>query len=58
MEVTNSTNATTSSLKTMPLRFTIGLAPLPPGDYTCQVSVLDPTTQKSAFWQAPITVVP
>jgi VWFA-related protein len=55
MEVTNSM---TNSLRTTPLRFTIGLAPLPPGDYTCQVTVLDPTSQKSAFWQAPITVVP
>ena len=44
-----------NSLKTMPLRFSIGLNPLPPGDYDCQVTVLDPTGQKSAFWQAPIT---
>ena len=47
-----------NSLKTMPLRFNIGLNPLPPGDYDCQVTVLDPTGQKSAFWQAPITLVP
>jgi len=47
-----------NSLKTMPLRFSIGLNPLPPGDYDCQVTVLDPTGQKSAFWQAPITLVP
>jgi hypothetical protein len=52
------TNSTPNSLKTTPLRFTVGLAPLPPGDYTCQVTVLDPAGQKSAFWQAPITVVP
>jgi hypothetical protein len=52
------TNSTPNSLKTTPLRFTVGLAPLPPGDYTCQVTVLDPTSQRSAFWQAPITVVP
>ena len=47
-----------NSLKTMPLRFSIGLNPLPPGDYDCQVTVLDPTGQKSAFWQTPITFVP
>jgi VWFA-related protein len=47
-----------NSLKTIPLRFSIGLNPLPPGDYDCQVTVLDPTGQKSAFWQAPITLVP
>ena len=45
-------------LKTMPLRFSIGLNPLPPGDYDCQVTVLDPTGAKSSFWQAPITLVP
>jgi hypothetical protein len=47
-----------NSLKTIPLRFSIGLNLLPPGDYDCQVTVLDPTGQKSAFWQAPITLVP
>jgi VWFA-related protein len=48
----------TNSLKTMPLRFSIGLTSLPPGEYDCQVTVLDPTGQKSTFWQAPITLVP
>ena len=47
-----------NSLKTMPLRFSIGLNPLPPGDYDCQVTVLDPASHKSAFWRAPITLVP
>lgn len=47
-----------NSLKTMPLRFSIGLNPLPPGDYDCQVTVLDPTSHKSAFWRASITLVP
>ncbi len=50
--------AMNNSLKTMPLRFTIGLNPLPPGEYECQVTVLDPTGQKSAFWKAPISLVP
>jgi len=31
---------------------------LPEGEYDCQVTVLDPTGGKSAFWQAPITLVP
>jgi VWFA-related protein len=48
----------TNSLNTLPLRFTVGLEPLPPGEYECQITVLDPTGQKSAFWKAPITVVP
>jgi hypothetical protein len=55
MEVSS---AMTNSLKTMPLRFSIGLNALPPGEYDCQVTVLDPTGAKSAFWQASITVVP
>src|SRR5580704_18080940 len=44
-------------LKTMPLRFDLSLDPLAPGAYNCQVTVLDPTGQKAAFWQAPIMVV-
>jgi len=36
----------------------VGLGQLAPGEYDCQVTILDPTGQKSAFWQAPITVVP
>ncbi len=55
MEVTSGMD---NSLKTMPLRFSIGLNPLPPGDYDCQVTVLDPASHKSAFWRAPITLVP
>ena len=45
-------------LKTAPLKFSIGLGKLPPGRYDCQVTVLDPTSQKAAFWQAPVMVVP
>jgi VWFA-related protein len=47
-----------NSINTLPLRFTVGLEPLPPGEYECQITVLDPTGQKSAFWKAPITIVP
>lgn len=45
-------------LKTMPLQFDIALNKLPPGKYDCQVTVLDPTGQKAAFWQAPVVLVP
>ena len=31
---------------------------LPPGEYTCQVTVLDPTGQKAVFWQAPVMLIP
>jgi len=44
--------------KAVPLRFTMSLAELPPGQYDCQVTVLDPTGNKAAFWQAPIVLIP
>jgi VWFA-related protein len=47
-----------SRLGTVPLNFTLGLSQVTPGQYDCQVTILDPTTQKSTFWQAPILVVP
>ena len=34
------------------------LIDLATGQYDVQVSVLEPTGQKAAFWQAPISVVP
>jgi VWFA-related protein len=44
--------------KAVPLRFSVPLAKLQPGRYTCQVSVMDPTAQKFAFWRAPVVVLP
>ena len=55
MEVTSGMN---NPLKTVPLRFSLGLGGLAPGEYACQVTVLEPGGAKSAFWQAPITLVP
>jgi VWFA-related protein len=51
------TEANSSRLKTLPLKFSIALAKLPPGRYNCQVTVLDPKGQKAAFWQAPVMLV-
>ena len=45
-------------LKTMPLKFSLSLAKLTPGEYTCQVTVLSAAAKKAAFWQAAILVVP
>jgi VWFA-related protein len=45
-------------LKTTPLKFSIALGKLLPGQYYCQVTVLDWAGQKATFWQAPILVVP
>ena len=44
--------------KAVPLRFSVSLEKLPAGSYDLQVTVLDPTGQKAAFWQAPIVLVP
>jgi VWFA-related protein len=55
LEITDGLN---NRLKTMPLNFTITLDQLPPGDYTCQVTVLDPIGQRATFWRAPVVLVP
>jgi VWFA-related protein len=44
--------------KSVPLRFSIPLDKLDIGRYDCQVTVLEPTGKKVAFWQAPIALVP
>ncbi len=44
--------------KAVPLRFDLALDKLQPGEYNCQVTVLDPNGQKAAFWQAPVMLVP
>jgi VWFA-related protein len=45
-------------LKTVPLRFSFPLDKLHPGEYLCQVTVLDAGNRKAAFWQAPVMLVP
>jgi VWFA-related protein len=47
-----------NKLRTVPLKFDLSLSKLPPGEYDCQVTVLDPTGQKTAFWQAPVMLIP
>ena len=44
--------------KMLPIRMDVGLGSLKPGEYDCQVTVVDPVTQKSVIWQKPVTVVP
>ena len=44
--------------KAVPLRFDLSLDKLQPGEYNCQVTVLDTGTQKAAFWQAPVMLIP
>ena len=43
--------------KAVPLGFSLALNKLQPGRYTCQVTVVDTTGQKAAFWQAPVMLV-
>ena len=43
--------------KAVPLRFSLPLESFEPGRYDCQVTVIDPTAQKIAFWRAPIVIV-
>ncbi len=44
--------------KAVALRFSVPLAKLQPGKYTCQVSVFDPAAQKFAFWRASVVILP
>jgi hypothetical protein len=48
-------NATTR-LGITPLSFDVSAANLKPGQYECQVTVLDPSTGKAAFWRAPVVI--
>jgi VWFA-related protein len=55
MEMTTGLN---NRLQTMPFSFSIPLSQVPPGEYECQISVLDPGGKKAAFWQAQVKVIP
>jgi VWFA-related protein len=55
MEVTEGLNSKSHML---PLKLSFPLAKLRPGEYDCEVTVLDPAAQKAAFWQAPVMVIP
>ena len=52
------TSGLDAKTKAVPLRFSLPLTGLPTGRYDCQVTVLDPSGQKVAFWRAPIVLVP
>jgi VWFA-related protein len=52
------TEGSNTRLKTVPLGFSLSLDKLPAGRYNCQVTVLNPSAGKAAFWQAPILLVP
>jgi hypothetical protein len=43
--------------RTLPVKLVVPVSALPSGAYDCQVTVLNPATQKSVAWRSPITVV-
>jgi hypothetical protein len=43
--------------KALAIRLTVPSATLAPGNYECQISVLEPGTQKTAFWRGTLTIV-
>ena len=47
-----------TKLRTAPMQFAFALDKLEPGEYTCQVTVLDPKSRRSAYWQAPVMLIP
>jgi len=52
------TPQSSTTIEPVPLSFDISPASLPAGKYDCQVSVLDPTGQKSSFWRGPLLIAP
>jgi hypothetical protein len=55
MKVTQGMNLKSHML---PVGLNIPLGGLKPGEYDCEVTVLDPAGEKGAFWQAPVMIVP
>ena len=43
--------------KAIPIRVSVPLGGIEPGRYDCQLTVLDPETQKAAFWRMPLAIV-
>ena len=54
LEVTEGLDAKS---KAVALKFSLPLADMKPGRYTCQVNVLSPEAQKWAIWRAPVMLV-
>ena len=46
-----------TKLQLAPMNFTVDLSALAAGKYDCQVTVLNPSGGKGAFWQTPILLV-
>jgi hypothetical protein len=55
LKITDGLNAKS---KAVPVSFSVSLAQLQPGKYTCQVSVIDPAAQKFAVWRSNVVLLP
>jgi VWFA-related protein len=42
----------------LPVKLSVPLAGLKPGEYDCELTVLDPEARKGAFWRAPVMIIP
>jgi len=51
------TERVANRLNTMPIKINFPLESLATGEYNLQVTVLNPSSQKAAFWQAPVMIV-
>ena len=54
LQITEGLNAKS---KALPVRFSVPMAKLQPGKYTCQVSVIDEQARKFGFARAPLVVL-
>jgi VWFA-related protein len=52
------TEAPDPKSKAIPVRFSVPMASLQPGRYTCQVNVVEPDAQKFAVWRSPVVLLP
>lgn len=52
------TDGLDATSKAVPVKLAVPLDDLPPGEYTVQITVLDTTAQKAAFWQSSVLIVP
>jgi hypothetical protein len=55
LKITDGLNAKS---KAVPVNFSVPLAGLQPGKYTCQVSVVEPSAQKFAVWRSNVVLLP
>lgn len=52
------TQGPATKLMTAPIAFDLNLQKLPLGRYDCQITVVDPATQRANYWRAPVMLTP